>query len=518
MNEKKIDSDKYKLYLNDEELSGEIYFPLFDKNLEVFSDVYQGFSNPTLEDAKEVALYLQRIDKNDKVYTDFVEGVSNSYNDYLTDEVNSNSLDWRAERTNLDLNISDEKIVKLLEPESIGIMKNHGEIAFSIFFTCPWEEEHGLGWLIYKDKTVVVACGISGITPWNDDLKSSNYAPLYSKKINSPYISAELEEKFYKHREDYKAGKIFKENDSFEINVKETQKRYNKNAFIIVVVSIVFIVLLLSGISIMIHRQGESELLEEFKNNFSLDYKVPSKFKFKDDDYQYIYDYRTDDTSCTIYISMRSIYKEDFDLLDEVNKETTRNEELEEKNINGYNWIVTHGENKTNYFAEFDGQEYEVNYYIYGDDNNYCSSNLDEFENSLNFHYIDKKIKVDIPSNYYSEITNSKVKKYSMKNGERTCSISLEEVKSEDDIVVSDVLKEDMDNNYGGISGEIAHKYINGYRWLYAVNDNYFLYYLNRDKILYKLVFNINNDYDETCNNDMDRVVKYGVDFIINNK
>ena len=38
MNDNKIQTSKYEIYLNNEELSGEIYFTLFDKRIEAYSN------------------------------------------------------------------------------------------------------------------------------------------------------------------------------------------------------------------------------------------------------------------------------------------------------------------------------------------------------------------------------------------------------------------------------------------------------------------------------------------------
>lgn len=119
---------------------GEIYFPLFNKNIAISID----------------------FDVNDEYIKKCITSLQN-LKDEIIDEICNYAIkyceDYRKEFEELDIEIPEKiegrSILKYLKPLNIIVKKtNLEEPAFCIEFNCDWEEEHGLG-IIFFDNRVI---------------------------------------------------------------------------------------------------------------------------------------------------------------------------------------------------------------------------------------------------------------------------------------------------------------------------------------------------------------------------
>ena len=155
----------------DDEISGEMYFPLFDKRVEIWAS-----KEVDVDYIKECILEIQKIKDTDNIVLDYVEALEN-YSDYYI----KNTYDWKKDYDNPD-KIKGINCLKYSKLNCIHFYKrNNNDICFSIMLYAPWDDVDGLCWKVRNNKTVYVGYdGYVDYEPWDEVmLWDNNFVSKY---------------------------------------------------------------------------------------------------------------------------------------------------------------------------------------------------------------------------------------------------------------------------------------------------------------------------------------------------
>ncbi|OPH62188.1 hypothetical protein BC351_00865 [Paenibacillus ferrarius] len=142
-------------------LVGEMYFSLFDRNIEVSID-----DELMIEYANICAEYLNSL--NDEVINQFCLAAIRYCNEFLSD-IGEDEIGFNK----------PSDVLTLIKPKSLTVPdpQNGLEPVIDMELDCEWEEEHGME-LIIRNDTVLYVGAYYGENPWGDytNKKSWNYA------------------------------------------------------------------------------------------------------------------------------------------------------------------------------------------------------------------------------------------------------------------------------------------------------------------------------------------------------
>ncbi|RXZ79559.1 hypothetical protein EBB07_22725 [Paenibacillaceae bacterium] len=144
-------------------IEAEVYFALFDRDIEVF--IGEGV---TEEYANRCAAYLNAL--SEEVISELCLASIRYCNDFL---------DGIGEEEQTFEKPAD--VLRLVYPNSLNIPEpqNGNEPVIDMELNCDWEIEHGMQWIIRKDKVLYVGA-YNGENPWGDFSEKDewNYASI----------------------------------------------------------------------------------------------------------------------------------------------------------------------------------------------------------------------------------------------------------------------------------------------------------------------------------------------------
>jgi hypothetical protein len=139
---------------------GEVYFGLFEKYINLFN--WDGASDAY---ALTCAQYLNNLD--DALIDHLCEASVRYCNDFL-DDIGEEPKQFAKPRD----------VLSLIYPNSLSISNPEGRKnpVIHLELNCAWEEEHGMEWIIRRNKVLYVGAYIGG-DPWGEfEPEEGNYA------------------------------------------------------------------------------------------------------------------------------------------------------------------------------------------------------------------------------------------------------------------------------------------------------------------------------------------------------
>ena len=135
----------------DEEIEGEVFFSLFDKYIDFFTEGTVG-----LDYVKKCAEYLNSV--NEKVIEDLCLA-SISYHNEILKLNGENSIKFD----------NPQDILKSIYPACLVVPypENGNEPIVHLELNCEWEKEHGLEWIVRNNKVLYVS-SYSGEDSWRN--------------------------------------------------------------------------------------------------------------------------------------------------------------------------------------------------------------------------------------------------------------------------------------------------------------------------------------------------------------